>query len=102
MAQRKRRGARLVPADHPTDRYALLRTTRVFADVVFMTDALRLALQLDRAFDDELFFKTVHGASGRVQQVAKLRDIAALDRVLPYLEHAWRYSLPIASKGSAQ
>jgi hypothetical protein len=84
------------------DRYVLLRTTRVFADVVFMTDALRLALQLDRAFDDEMFFKTVHGASGRVQQVAKLRDAAALDRVLPYLQHAWRYSLPAGSIVSAR
>jgi predicted transport protein len=74
-------------------RYALLRTTRVFADVVFMKHALRLALQLDRRFDDPLFFKTVTDDRGRVQQVAKLHDDEELDRMLPHLRHAYRYSL---------
>lgn len=75
------------------DRYALFRTTRIFADAVLMKDALRLALQLDRAFGDALFFKTVHDAPGRVQQVAKLHDDAELDAVLPRFEHAWRLSV---------
>ena len=74
------------------DRYALLRTTRIFADVVFMKDALRLALQLDRAFDDPIFFKTVQDPRGRVQQVAKLRDAGDLAIVEPYLRAAWRFA----------
>lgn len=74
------------------DRYALFRTTRIFADVVFMKDSLRLALQLDRVFDDPMFFKTVQDARGRVQQVAKLRDAADVEAITPYLRAAWRHA----------
>lgn len=74
------------------DRYALFRTTRIFADVVFMKDALRLALQLDRRFDDPLFFKTVEDPRGRVQQVAKLHDASELHAIEPYLRAAYRYA----------
>ena len=74
------------------DRYALFRTTRIFADVVFMKDALRLALQLDKIVGHPLFFKTVQDARGRVQQVAKLHDAAELRAIEPYLRQAHRYA----------
>lgn len=74
------------------DRYALLRTTRIFADVVFMKDALRLALQLDKVIEHPLFFKTVQDARGRVQQVARLHDVAELQAIEPYLRQAHRYA----------
>lgn len=74
------------------DRYALFRTTRIFADVVFMKDALRLALQLDRVIDHPLFFKTVQDVRGRVQQVAKLHDTAELQAIEPCLRRAYRYA----------
>lgn len=74
------------------DRYALFRTTRIFADVVFMKDALRIALQLDRVIDDPIFFKTAQDPRGRVQQVAKLRDAADLRTIAPYLAQAYRYA----------
>ncbi|WP_342316774.1 DUF5655 domain-containing protein [Lysobacter sp. FW306-1B-D06B] len=74
------------------DRYALLRTTRIFADVVFMKDALRLALQLDREFDHPQFFKTARDERGRVQQVAKLRDAADLRAIEPCLRAAWQFA----------
>lgn len=74
------------------DRYALFRTTRIFADVVFMKDALRLALQLDRVIDDPIFFKTAQDPRGRVQQVAKLRTPADLRTIEPYLAEAYRYA----------
>jgi predicted transport protein len=74
------------------DRYALFRTTRVFADVVFMKDALRVALQLDRVIDDPIFFKTVQDPRGRVQQVAKLRAPADLRTIGTYLAEAYRYA----------
>ncbi|MCL1634875.1 DUF5655 domain-containing protein [Luteimonas sp. SX5] len=74
------------------DRYALFRTTRIFADVVFMKDALRLALQLDRVIDDPIFFKTVQDERGRVQQVAKLRDASDLETIGPYLREAYRFA----------
>src|SRR5262245_20370569 len=34
------------------DRYALFRTTRIFADLVFTRDSLRLAILLDREASD--------------------------------------------------
>ena len=74
------------------DRYALFRTTRIFADVVFMKDALRLALQLDRVYDEPIFFKTVQDARGRVQQVARLRDEDDLHAIEPCLRAAWRFA----------
>ena len=74
------------------DRYALFRTTRIFADVVFMKDALRLALQLDRVHDEPLFFKTAQDARGRVTQVAKLHDIGELRTIEPYLREAHRFA----------
>ena len=75
------------------ERYALFRTTRIFADVVFMKDSLRLALQLDRVVEHPLFFKTAQDPRGRVQQVAKLHDLAELRAIEPYLRQAHRGSI---------
>src|SRR5437867_1857201 len=55
-------------------RYALFRTTRVFADLVFMSDALRLAILLDREVKKPLFFKMQRLSAHRVGHVAKLRN----------------------------
>ena len=71
------------------DRYALFRTTRIFADLVFMRDALRLAVHVKRAVSDPLFFKVVAGRNGQVTHVAKIRDAAELDAVMPYLKEAY-------------
>ncbi len=73
-------------------RYALFRTTRVFADLVFMSDALRLALLLDREVKDPLFFKVGRMSTHRVGHVAKLRTLADLRAVQPYLEEAYRFA----------
>jgi len=71
------------------ERYALLRTTRVFADLIFMRDALRLALLLDRTVKDEpLFFKIQSMSTHRVAHVAKLRTAAEWRTVKPYLKEA--------------
>jgi predicted transport protein len=74
------------------DRYALFRTTRIFADLVFMRDALRLAIHLSRAVADPRFFKVVHGDTGRVAHVTKLHDRAGLDAILPYLKEAYDFA----------
>ena len=55
-------------------RYALFRTTRIFADLVFMKEALRLAILLDREVKDPLFFKIQRMSAHRVAHVAKLRS----------------------------
>lgn len=71
------------------DRYALFRTTRIFADLVFQRDALRLAVHLDREVRIPLFFK-VGGDRGRVSHVAMLRKVSDVRAVTPYLLEAYR------------
>ena len=55
------------------DKYALFRTSRIFADLVMMKDALRLAVHLKREVKDPIFFKVVKDR-GQVSHVAKIRS----------------------------
>jgi predicted transport protein len=71
------------------DRYALFRTTRIFADLVFMRDALRLAVHLKRSASQPMFFKVVAGRKGQVTHVTRLRTAAELRAVLPYMKEAY-------------
>ncbi len=71
------------------DRYALFRTTRIFADLVFTRDALRLAIHLKEERHHPLFFKVARGESSRVGHVAKLHDAAELSAIEPYLKEAY-------------
>ena len=73
-------------------RYALFSTTRIFADLVFMSEALRLAILLDREVKDSLFFKIQRMSTHRVAHVAKLRNPAELRAVRPYLKEAHRFA----------
>lgn len=73
-------------------RYALFRTTRVFADLVFMKDALRLAILLDREVKDPLFFKIQRLSAHRIGHVAKVRSPAELRAVQRYLKEAYRFA----------
>ena len=73
-------------------RYALFRTTRVFADLVFMRDALRLALLLNREVKDPLFVKIQKMSTHRIGHVAKLRNSAELRAVMPYLKEAFLFA----------
>jgi hypothetical protein len=72
------------------DRYALFRTTRIFADLVFTRDALRLAVHLEREVRVPCFFKIQRGSPNRVAHVAMLRTAAELQTIAPYLEEAYR------------
>jgi predicted transport protein len=72
------------------DRYALFRTTRIFADLVFMRDGLRLAIHLDREVHLPCFFKVQQGSSRQVTHVAMLRTPADLGTIAPSLEEAYR------------
>jgi hypothetical protein len=69
-------------------RYALFRTTRIFADLVFMKDALRLAILLGRDVDDPIFFKKGRMSSKRFAVVILIRDAARLRAAMPYLKEA--------------
>ncbi|MGB8908562.1 MAG: DUF5655 domain-containing protein [Candidatus Cybelea sp.] len=70
------------------DRYALFRTTRIFADLTVMRDALRVVIHLHRAVRASCFVKI--GRSGkRVSHVALVRTAAELRAVTPFLRQAF-------------
>jgi len=72
--------------------YALFRTSRIFADLVIMKDALRLAIHLKREVKEPIFFKVVKGDRGQISHVAKIRSDEELELVLPYLVEAYPVS----------
>src|SRR5919198_1115238 len=66
------------------DRYVLLRGNRIFADVVVMSDGLRLAIHLSRKVEHKLFIKV--GADRRqVTHVAKLPAMDEFEAMKPVL-----------------
>lgn len=69
------------------DRDVLLRTTRIFADLVVMKDALRLAIHLTREIEDPLIIKTVRGRH-QVTHIVLLREPSQLERTQPWLLEA--------------
>jgi predicted transport protein len=74
------------------DRYVLIRGNRIFADLVIMSDALRIAIHLSRRVESRLFVKI--GSVGRkVTHVAKLRNMAELETMKPFLREAYEYSI---------
>ena len=75
------------------DRYVLFRSRRIFADLVVMTDALRVAVPSRSAIDNPIFFKV--GADRKhVSHVAMLRDERGLSALKPYLREAYEFSIP--------
>jgi hypothetical protein len=82
-------------------RYVLLRTVRIFADMVIMTDAVRIAVHLKREVKAAMFIKVVHDEKG-VTHVAKLKNRQDVERIEPYLKEAYEYSLATRDKAVAQ
>lgn len=74
------------------ERYVLLRSVRIFADLVVMVDALRVAVHLRRTVDDPMFFKVVSDGK-KVTAVAKVRTEKELKALQPYLKEAYDVSL---------
>jgi predicted transport protein len=70
------------------NRYALFRTTRIFADLTVMRDALRVAVHLGREVKAPYFIKVVHGDKS-VSHVVKIRTGAELRTVTPLLREAY-------------
>jgi hypothetical protein len=70
------------------ERYALFRSVRIFADLVVMRDALRIAIHLPRAVEHPLFFKV---ATSRkvVTHVAKITTKKEFQSLEPYLKEAY-------------
>ena len=74
------------------ERYVLLRSNRIFADAVVMSDCLRLAIHLSRKVDHKLFTR-VGADRKRVTHVAKLHDVEEFKAMKPFLREAYQYSI---------
>jgi len=74
------------------DRYVLFRSNRIFADLVVMSDALRLAIHLSRKAKHRLFFK-VGSDRKHVTHVAKLHTLDELEMMKPFLREAYEFSV---------
>lgn len=70
------------------DRYALFRTTRIFADLTVTRDALRVVIHLGRKVSAPYFIKIVQGDK-RVSHVAHVRNGEDLRAVTPFLLEAF-------------
>ena len=70
------------------DRYALFRTTRIFADLTVRRDALRVVVHLGRKVRASYFIKA--GPVGnRVSHVVLVRTAEDLRAVMPFLREAF-------------
>lgn len=74
------------------ERYVLLRSSRIFADAVIMSNALRLAIHLPRKADHKLFMKVVSDRK-RVTHVAQLRTLEELESLKLLLREAYEHSV---------
>lgn len=74
------------------ERYVLLRSHRIFADLTIMSNALRLAIHLSREARSPLFMK-VGSDRKQVTHVAKLHTLDELEAVKPFLREAYEYSV---------
>ncbi len=81
------------------ERYVLLRTVRIFADLVIMSDALRVAIHIGRKANDPVFLK-IAGDARHISHVARLKTLKDLAAIKPYLKEAYEFSLS-KRKGSA-
>jgi hypothetical protein len=70
------------------NRYALFRTTRIFADLTVMRDALRVVIHLGRKASAPYFIKIVQG-DNRVSHVALVRTAEDLRAITPFLREAF-------------
>ena len=70
------------------NRYALFRTTRIFADLTVMRDALRVVIHLDRKAVAPYFIK-IGPRDKRVSHVALLRTAEDLRTIIPFLREAF-------------
>ena len=74
------------------ERYVLLRSNRIFADLAVMSNALRLAIHLSRQVDHRLFVKIVSDRK-KVTHVAKLHDMEEFKAMKPFLREAYENSI---------
>lgn len=73
-------------------RYALFRSVRIFADLVVMTDAIRLVVHLRRRVDDAVFLRVVANEK-MASHVAKLKTRDDWHAVRGYMKEAYEASI---------
>ena len=74
------------------NRYALFRTTRIFADLTVMRDMLRVVIHLGRKASAPYFIKIGQGAN-RVSHVALVRTSEDLRAIIPFLREAFELAV---------
>jgi hypothetical protein len=74
------------------DRYVLMRSNRIFVDLVVMSDALRLAIHLPQAVSNPLFTK-VAADRRHVTHVAMIRSADEFEALKPFLRDAYEFSI---------
>jgi predicted transport protein len=74
------------------DRYVLFRSARIFADVVIMSDAVRLAFHLSRQVAHESFVKVVRDRR-HVTHVVKLQGVEQVRAMEGFLREAYEFSI---------
>jgi uncharacterized C2H2 Zn-finger protein len=74
------------------NRYALFRTTRIFADLTVMRDALRVVIHLGRKAGAPYFVEVVQG-NNRVSHVALVRTAENLRTIIPFLREAFALAM---------
>ncbi|MFZ5889589.1 MAG: DUF5655 domain-containing protein [Myxococcota bacterium] len=83
------------------ERYVLFRSTRIFADLVIMADAVRVAIHLGREVKDPMFIKVVSDRK-KVTHVVKLTQLRDVTRIRPLLKEAYEFSISAESRNEAQ
>jgi predicted transport protein len=73
------------------ERYVLLRTDRIFTDLVIQPDAVRIAIHLPRKAESVLFIKVAVGPR-HVTHVARIREIADIETLKPLIREAYEHS----------
>jgi hypothetical protein len=76
------------------ERYVLLRSVKIFADLVVMTDAVRVAVHLGRKVADPMFFKVVADRR-HVTHVAMIKTDKQLAALRPLLREAYEFSIKL-------
>lgn len=75
----------------PREKYIIIRSKHIFADLVMLADSLRLVVHLPHMVRHPLFRKVM--ADGRwVSHEAKLRKQDELTQMEPYLRAAWEFA----------
>jgi hypothetical protein len=70
------------------NRYALFRTTRIFADLTVTRDALRVVIHLGRKVGARYFIKIAQGDK-RISHVAVVRTADELRAIIAHLREAF-------------